>query len=99
MPVEQQSLAAAAANSDWASLKRFLARGDNPNPTSRVGAAPTHFVAAAGRAEELELLIAAGARPDAVDETGWSPLFWAANNGHLSCVALLVNRGAEPDRS
>ena len=98
-PIERQTLAAAAAGGDWASLARYVARGDDPNPSaSRVGAAPVHFVAAAGRVAELRLLAAAGARADVVDETGWSPLHWAANNGHLDCVAFLVDDvGAAPD--
>jgi ankyrin repeat protein len=74
----------------------------------------THFVAAGGFNEVLDLLLAAGvdlntgAFSRVLPETTWQhgcdstpsapPLHLAAENGHLTTISYLLNHGAEVDK-
>lgn len=94
-------------------MKMLLARGVDPNVSSRFGQKTLHFAAAYSpmgggsvrdepeRARFAEMLLDAGARLDVRDEMLKStPLGWAARWGRREMVELLLARGApvnEPD--
>ncbi len=94
-------------------MRLLLARGIDPNVSSRFGQTTLHFVAAYSpvgggssrdgteRARFAEMLLDAGARLDVRDEMLRStPLAWAARWGRREMVELLLARGAptnEPD--
>lgn len=72
-------------------------KNDNPEhePYARLGLAPLHFAAAAGRSSMVELLLSQGAFVDLATTIGQrTALHFAALYGKKDAIVALLNRGA-----
>ena len=91
------SLAGAAAEQDWQTVRALVEEGADVNAARADGATPLLWAAHWDALEAVDLLLTADADVDAADDHGVTPLERAAENASLAIVQALLDAGADPN--
>ncbi|MBS1828076.1 MAG: ankyrin repeat domain-containing protein [Acidobacteria bacterium] len=89
------TLADAAEQRDWASVRRLLGTGAGVNAAQVDGTTALHWAVFHDVAEPVRLLIQAGANVNTANRYGVPPLAQACINGNAEIVQLLLQAGAD----
>jgi hypothetical protein len=89
------NLIIAASRGDAASIKKFLAAGDNPDGRGEHGRTALIFASEHGDAAAVRALIAAKADVNAADNDGETALLVGAANYHLEVIQTLLDAHAD----
>lgn len=79
-------------------VRKFLAKGADPNVEDKFGITVLRLAAGEGRVEIVGILLEKGADIDKEDSDGMTALHYAAQRGHLAVVKLLLEKGADIDK-
>ena len=79
----------AASEGDLTSLRRYIARGVNPDHADYDGRTALHLAASEGHNGIVRFLLGCGCRRDSLDRWGNAPLQDAQREGHTSTAKLL----------
>jgi ankyrin repeat protein len=99
-PLAPDSLADAARNGDWETVRSLVAGGSSGNSVDVAdsdGTRPLHWAVRADEIAIADLLLKAGADASAQNRLGVTPLFLAASNGNSAMVRKLLDHGANPN--
>ena len=91
----------AANRRDVASLRQFIAEGDDVNAVSTDGNHATALLYALSAPQDqsfemVDAMLGAGANPNVVHAGGYSALMWAVRNRSPRATKLLIDHGADP---
>ena len=89
------SLADAAEQRDWISVRQLLGTGIDVNAGQADGTTALHWAVYHDDTETVGLLVRAGANVNAVNRYGVPPLTQACTNGNSAIVNLLLKAGAD----
>lgn len=89
------SLADAAEQRDWPSVRKLLGTGVDVNAAQADGTTALHWAVYHDDTETVGLLVRAGAKGNAVNRYGVPPLAQACTNGNSAIVNLLLKAGAD----
>jgi glutaminase len=78
-----------ASEGDLTSLRRYIARGVNPDHADYDGRTALHLAASEGQNGVVRYLLGCGCRRDCLDRWGNAPLQDAQREGHASTASLL----------
>ncbi len=88
----------AARHGDFATARRLLAAGADPEAATRLGRhTPLHVASRAGHAPVMAALLEHRADAEARTATGAAPLHFAAQSGSAAAIEVLLAHGADPD--